>query len=188
MKPISAAEVRTGADYEAVRQQSRDRLAAAQADRRIQLGDDLALVFENRDTALASLEEALRAERTTDAEAVAAAAEAFSALLAPDGHLAATLYLDVADPATLTDRVRTFEGVAEAVFVEVGGVRVPARAEPDGELEAGATHLEFALDESLRRAWTGGAKVAIVVDHPAAHRRVELSAAQRVAVGAELGS
>jgi hypothetical protein len=184
---IRPAAVRTGPAYEAARRESRERLAAAQADRRVDLGDDLALVFESQATVVAALEEELRSQRATDAAAVEAGAEEFGALLAPGG-LTATLYVDVADPAALADRIAALRGVAATVVLEVGSVRVAGRCEAGPVLDAGAAHLVFPMAGEQMHDWDAGAPVAVVVDHPAVRRRVALSDAVRGAVGADLPS
>ena len=88
MQPLTPADVRVGDAYEQVRAESRRDAAALKGPRRIALGDTLSLVFENRDTMRAVLEEMLRAERVDDAEEVAADVAAVNAVG------------DVRDPAT----------------------------------------------------------------------------------------
>src|SRR6202035_5208747 len=64
-------DVRVGASYELARGDERRRVAELKRSRRIQLGETLTLVFENRDTIRSTLEEALRTERIDDPVRVA---------------------------------------------------------------------------------------------------------------------
>jgi len=180
-------DIRVGVAYEAVRGNERARLADQQRLRRVAVGDVLSLVFENRASLSAALEEMLRTERTTDPERVAAGITAFNALVPADGVMGATLYVDVADPAELAATIAELDGVERSVHLEVGGASVagvPDEAEP--EEAAGAWHIRFTLDDAHRGAWRGATEVAVGVEHPARRARVVLTEEQRRAIGADL--
>lgn len=66
MAEFAPGEVGTGPGYEAERAVTRARLASAAPHRRLDLGGDLVLVFETRETVRAALQERLRADRVTD--------------------------------------------------------------------------------------------------------------------------
>ena len=177
--------VRTGPAYEDERLSELARLAAAGSDRRIALGDDLVLVFESPATVRAALEEQLRAERAADGERVAGEAAAFGALLGEAHELAATLYVEVADPLALSDRLAEIAGVAQAVVLEVGGRRTVGRADEE-DAGSGAFHLLFALDSGQREALAAGLPVSVRIDHPACRVTATLAGGQVMAIGAAL--
>jgi hypothetical protein len=182
---FAADEVRTGPAYEAHRLSDRARLSAAAADRRVALGADLVLVFETPETVRVALEELLRTERVDDGERIAGETAAFAALLGDENELAATLYVDVADPVALAERLIELTGVEQAVSLEVGGRRTMAR--PDsGDGGSGAFHLLFALDPDQRAALRAELPASIRVEHPACRATATLSASQGRAIGAEL--
>jgi Protein of unknown function (DUF3501) len=180
-----ASEARTGPAYEADRVPARAQLAAAAAPRRILLGADLVLVFETPDTVRTALEESLRAERATDPDRIRDETAAFAELLGGDGALAATLYVDVADPVALSERLSELGGVEEAVSLEVGGRRAKATADP-GDGGIGAFHLLFELDGEQRTMLLGGAPVSVRLDHPAHRAVATLNADQVLAIGVDL--
>ncbi len=137
--PLSLEEVRVGAAYDAERAEERRRVAELKRFRRVHLGESLALVFENRDTIRSTLEEALRTERVEDPERVAGEIAAFNAVVPTPGDLAATLFLEVDDPADLNAAVVRLDGVEDTVFIEVAGSRVrgvPEEVFPPGESRA----------------------------------------------------
>jgi hypothetical protein len=182
---VPLGEIRTGPAYEADRVAARARLASAAERRRIALGADLVLVFETRETVRTALEELLRAERVSDGDRIASEAAAFAELLGGDHELAATLYVDVADPVALADRLSELSGVEDAVYLEVGGRRVVARADR-GDPGSGAFHLRFAPDGDQRTSLLDGTTVTIGVEHPACRAMATLSADQGVAISADL--
>jgi len=186
---LDPQDLRVGASYEGSRGDARTAAVELRRRRRIDLGDLVSVVFENRDTLRAAVEEALRAERLTDPEQVAAEAERFGPLLPSDGGLAASLYLEVADAAELTSRLAELEGIAESVHLEIDGSRSPAAAFPIGVTAGPATpaaYVRFKLTGSQREAWLEGARVVLAVEHPRYSARSELSDLQRAAVAADL--
>lgn len=182
---LGPGEVRTGAAYEAVRAASRARLAQAAAAHRVSLGGDLVLVFESRERVRASLEELLRAERVSDQQRIDAEAAAFAGVLPGDDELAATLYMDIADPAALADRLAELGDLGAAVSVDLGGDRVRGRSD-GAESGGGGWHLLFAFDQAQRRMLLDGGPVAVVVDHPRLRATAVLDVDQVRAVTADL--
>lgn len=185
MAGLSEGEVRTGARYEAERSAVRARLASTAGLRRLDLDDGLALVFETRETVRTALEELLRAERTADPAGIAAEAPAFSELLGGESDLVATLYLDVADPVALAERLVELPGIAAAVSLGIGVDRVPATPDmADGV--SGAFALRFPLEAAQRSALLDGAAVTVTVDHPGCRARVTLGVEQVRAIAVDL--
>ena len=149
------------------------------------LGSDLVLVFETRETVRTALEEQLRSERVDDVERIAGEAAAFAELVGDENELVATLYVDVADPVALAERLGELAGVERAVALEVGGRRSVARSDP-GDSGSGAFHLVFALDREQRDGLLGGLAVSLRVEHPACRAVATLGAGQARAIGADL--
>ncbi len=190
MAGIRRDEIRVGEDYERGRGESRRSVALQKRHRRLRLGDLLALVFENRETVCSTIEEVVRAERLSDELQITRTLEAFAPLAPVAGELGATLYIEVADPAELADRLEQLDGVERSVYIEVGGTRVPGqpRRVAVGDEPPSAFLLGFALGDAEREAWLSGAAVAAGVDHPAVRERVSLAAEQRDALAADLRS
>jgi hypothetical protein len=183
-----AEDVRVGATYEEVRSDARRGVAELKRTRRVSLGRDLVVVFENRDTVRAALEETLRAARITERPRVAIEAEAFSGLTSDPGELIAVLYLAVSDPADLAAAAAQLDGVERAVYLEVGGRRITGGADDTAPAEEtpAAFAVRFNLDQAARDAWLGGAKVRVGVEHPAISVTVDLDDDQRKAVAEDL--
>jgi hypothetical protein len=182
---FAAGDLGTGSAYEAERTATRARLAAGAVHRRVDLGQGLVVVFANRETVRTALQELLRAERISDTERIAMEAAAFAELLGDDHDLVATLFIDVADPVALADRVGELPGIAGSVSLDVEGKRVPAVAD-SAEGVSGAFHLRFALSSDQRGALIDGAPVKVLVDHPGCRASATLGADQVRAIAADL--
>jgi hypothetical protein len=185
MAGFGADQVRTGAAYEAAREQTRTRLAASSEPGRVELGAGLVLAFVTAEGIRTALEELLRAERLEGGERVIAETAAFGALVGGPDALAGILLVDVADPAALADRLAELAGIAESISLELGGSRVRGGVDAAAG-GSGAFHLRFELDAAQRGALLDGATLAVAVEHPACTARVALSAEQVRAVTADL--
>ena len=186
---LDPRELRVGPAYEAARGEARAEAVGLRRRRRVDLGDLVSVVFESRTTLVAAAEEALRAERIEDPARVPAEAGGFALLLPPEGGLAASLFLEVADPAELAAALSDLDGLAESVHLEIDGDQVPATVLPLGAAAEGAApvaYLRFALTPSQREAWIEGARVRLRATHPRYSVSTELSDEQRAAIATDL--
>jgi hypothetical protein len=170
-------------EYEKVREAMRARIIELKRRRRVSIGGHLSFVFENRDTLLFQIQEMCRVERITDDGRVQDELDVYNALLPRPGGLSATLFIEITEKDQIQPVLDRFMGIdaGSTVWIQVGKeFAVP------GEFEAGHSDEEkgklsavdfvrFAFPPEAVRAFAE-ASVHLVVDHPAARARVELSA------------
>lgn len=186
---LDPEELRVGAAYEAARGGARAAAIELRRRRRIDLGDLISLVFESRDTLAAAAEEALRAERIEDREWVRGEAGKFASLLPPEGGLAASLFVEVADAAEMASTLSELDGIAGSIHLEIDGSSCQAVAASPGKVAEGSApvaYLRFELTPSQREAWIEGARVLLRAAHPRYSVSTELSDEQRAAIAADL--
>ena len=189
MQPLAASDVRPPADYEPVRAEARRQVIELKRHRRVLLGPLVSLVFENRDTVRAVVEELLRAERIQDPGRIAEELAVFNELIPGDRELSATMFLEVTDPAELAQRLGELRGIEAAVHLEIDGDRVD-QVHEEGRSRDDRTssvhYLRFRLTEEQRAAFLRGVEVAAIADHPNLSARTVLSEDQRMALAADL--
>ena len=189
MQPLAATDVRPPAVYEPQRAEARRQVIELKRHRRVALGPLVSLVFENRETVRAVVEELLRAERIEDPQRIAEEVAVFNELIPGDGELSATMFLEVTDPAELAQRLGELRGLEAAVHLEVDGERV-AGAHEEGRSREDRTstvhYLRFHLSDEQRSAFLRGAEVAVVAEHRALGVRTVLSEDQRMALAGDL--
>ncbi len=189
MQPLAVSDVRPPAAYEPVRAEARRQVIELKRHRRVSLGPLVSMVFENRETVRAVVEELLRAERIEDPERIAEEIAVFNELIPGDRELSATMFLEVTDPAELAERLGELRGIEAAVHLEVDGERA-AQVHEEGRSRADRTssvhYLRFRLSDAQRAAFLGGGEVALVADHPNLSARVVLSENQRMALAGDL--
>src|SRR4029078_4933735 len=110
---IESPAIRNLHEYEIARPDFRRRVIASKSRRRVAVGPLVTLVFENRDTALFQIQEMLRAERIVDPARVQDEIDGYNTLLPDPGEVAATLFIEVTDPASVKPVLDSFIGLDE---------------------------------------------------------------------------
>ncbi len=183
MRKVTVDELLPIGAYEEIRDRFRQRVIAHKRDRRIFLGPEMTLVFEDHDTVMLQVQEILRSERITAPKAVREELAVYNDLVPPDGALLGTLMIEVVDEVLRERRRREYVGVDDAFFLELGGARIKARFDPTGRYDdrtAVVRFVIFDLPEGGRDALLDLATPArVVVEHPRYQASVTLTEATR---------
>ena len=192
MRKIEFSEVRNIYEYEKVRDRFRGRIIDLKKSRRVQVGDHLSFLFENRETVLFQIQEMCRAERIVDDERVREEIDVYNGLIPGPGELSATMMIEIEEKERIPELLHRYVGIdaGDRVRLHVGREHAIA-----GRFEAGrskedklsAVHfVRFALPPGARRAFAD-AEVALVVDHPNERARAVLSPATKASLLEDLG-
>jgi hypothetical protein len=192
MRKLTPEDVLPLDDYLRVRDEMRTRVRAERARRRVPVGDRVSLHFENRDTVLFQIEEMMRVENIRDADKVAEEVRVYNDLIAEDGELRATFFVEITDRGRIKDDIDSLIGLeSEGLYLVVDGTRIPAEFEPGHAREdrISAVHfVRFVLTAEQQRALGGGdAPVEVVIEHPGYAARATLSDDTRRALAEDLG-
>jgi len=181
MRKIEFAEVAPLSEYERMREASRRRVIELKRRRRVQVGDHLSFVFENRETVLFQIQEMLRAERIVEEARVRDEIDVYNDLIPGEGELSATLFIEIEDPALIKEILDRLMGidVGEHVWIEIGGVHaIPGvfeaghSDEERGKLSA-VHFVRFRFSPAEIRAFRER-DAFLVVDHPGERARVRI--------------
>jgi hypothetical protein len=181
MKPVSRDELLNLHEYEKVREARRQEVIDLKRRRRVQVGRYLSFVFENHATVWFQIQEMIRAERIVDDARVADELTVYNGLLPEPGELAATMFIEIGDPAAVKPVLDGLLGIdtRDYVRMEVGAHVIVGRFETghsDEELgKLSAVHfVRFTLPAEVRREFARS-EVTLVVDHPNERARTVLS-------------
>ena len=148
-------------------------------DRRIALGTNAALYFEDRLTMQYQIQEMLRIERIFEAEGINDELEAYNPLI-PDGtNWKATFMVEFPEAEERRAMLGQLVDIENKVYVQVGDFdKVYAIADEDleraDETKTSAVHfMRFELPADQVDALKGGAALAAGIDHP--NYQVEIS-------------
>jgi hypothetical protein len=192
MPRIDRASLMTLEAYARERPQFRAKVMAHKKNRRVQLGDDVTLIFEDELTNRYQVQEMLHAERIFEEQGIQEELDAYNPLV-PDGrNLKATMMIEYPDPDERGKRLADLIGIEDKVWLQVvGHERVWAIADEDLDREndekTSAVHfLRFELDEAMAQALKKGAGLTIGVDHPRYTVKLEAPPAVRDALALDL--
>jgi hypothetical protein len=127
MKPVDRSELLELGAYEQIRDRFRQRVIALKRDRRLIVGSNMSLVFENHDTVLMQIQEMLRTERITDEHAVTHELETYNELIPGPMALSATLFVEYEEPSSRRTMLERFATLREHMHLRIGAGRVTAR-------------------------------------------------------------
>ena len=173
MRKVGLEDVLDLVQYEKVRDERRRALIALKQHRRVGLGPDLTLLFENRETVLFQVQEMIRAERIVEPARLQEEIDAYNALVPEPGQLSATLFIELPalvhmPQAEVHRAVNRFQGLERALSLHVGTLALPAVFEAGHSTEekmAAVHYVRFEVPQAARDALAAGAAARLVVAH-----------------------
>ena len=170
---ITAADILPLDQWAAQRVAHRRALSERKRSRRVNIGPNATLYFENWDTMWYQVQEMLWIEKGGDAQLPDELA-AYNPMIPQGSELSATLMFEIADEAKRRHILGALGGVEETISIAFGGHRVAATSETDldrttAEGKTSSVHfLHFAFTPEQIAAFNAPAnEVLIRVDHPA---------------------
>lgn len=171
-KKITEADILLMESYGSTRKEKRAQMVALKKNRRMSVGPNATLYFENFDTMLYQVHEMLWTEKG-GAEQLKDELEAYNPLVPNGSELVATFMLEYEDPERRAVALAALGGIEETIALEVGGHFLLAGWEQEVErtTEEGKTSsihfLHFALTPEARQAFKQpGARAVIAIGHP----------------------
>jgi len=159
-------------DYARLRPDFRARVMAHKESRKVPVGPNATLYFEDRLTMQYQVQEMLRIERIADPQGIADELAVYNALVPDGSNWKATFMMEYPDAEERRKALAELKGVERRVWVRVAGFD-PVYAIADEDLEredetkTSSVHfMRFELTPQMRRAVQGGAAIAAGIDHP----------------------
>jgi hypothetical protein len=175
MNKVALSEIMDIAQYEKAREEFRRRIIALKKNRRLPVGPRVTFVFENHDTILFQIQEMMRAERIVDDGAIQHEIDTYNHLLPDENELAATMLIELPDPARIRDEITKFHGVntGKATYIQIGDDRLPGvfdAGQSDERRISAVQYARFSFNDAQREAFATGARPArLVINHPNYH-------------------
>jgi Protein of unknown function (DUF3501) len=169
MNKVALTDIVGNAAYEKMREKARQRIIQLKRHRRVSVGNQVTLVFENRDTVIFQIQEMMRAEKISDLDKIREEIEVYNELIPAPGELSATLFLEIEDQTHLREDLLKFLGIDESVYLRVGNQSIHARFEEGHSKEdkiSAVQYVKFPFSEAMLQGFVKGEKAELVVDHP----------------------
>jgi hypothetical protein len=178
LKKLTPADLKSLDEYEKIRPIQRRQIIELKQIRRVAVGDNISIVFENRDTMLWQTQEMLRAEHISDPAAIQEELDTYNDLVPGANELRATLFIELPDQDNIPRDLPRFIGVEETISLTFAGHTVDAEAEPGRSTEektATVHYLRFPFTPAEAAAFAVPA--ALFADHPNYQAKSELAEA-----------
>ncbi len=172
MKPLTPNDLLDIAQYEKQRQEFRSRIIELKKDRRVQVGEFVTLVFENRETVKFQVQEMMRAERIVTDERIQEEVDTYNDLIPGPRELSATVLIEIQEKEQLRDILDRLIGIdrPNTTLLIVGDDRIGAEYEGGHSTESriSAVHyLRFKLTpEQVERFVSGKVTLKLAIEHP----------------------
>lgn len=171
MKTLTRNDLFSLEKYSEIRPQFREQVMAHKRDRRLMLGTNATLYFEDAMTMQYQVQEMLRIERIFEAKGIQEELDAYNPLIPDGSNWKATFMIEFPDENERREMLRHLVGIEQNVWLQVG--KLPKiRAIADEDLErsdddkTSAVHfLRFELSEEQKDALKSGAALAAGIDH-----------------------
>ena len=179
MSLVTRGELLGIAEYEQIREPFRRRIMALKQARRVALGTNMSVLFENHDTALYQIQEMLRTERITAEKAVLHELETYNELVPGGRELSATVFIEYPERELRERMLVALVGVESAFYVRIAGERLPVTPDLRG-VDPGRTmavqYVKFVLSEGAEMALReSNVELSLGVEHDAYRAEVVLN-------------
>ena len=171
MQKLTREDLYSLEQYASVRAEFREKVLAHKRDRRLELGTNAALYFEDRMTMQYQIQEMLRIERIFEAEGINDELEAYNPLIPDGSNWKATFMVEFPEVEERRAMLSQLVDIENRVYVQVADFdRVFAVADEDleraDEEKTSAVHfLRFELTPEMVKALKDGASLAAGIDH-----------------------
>lgn len=171
MKPLTKEDLIPYADYERQRDSFRQRIIELKQRRRISVGEQITLIFENRATIQFQIQEMIRVERIFDPVKVQGELDIYNELLPAEGELSATLFIEITESDRIKQRLDSFQGIdrGESVALAVGPCKVYGEFEGGHSKEEKISAVHFVRfrppRDFVEALLDDGQAASILVDH-----------------------
>jgi Fe-S oxidoreductase len=180
MTSITRDNLLTLEAYAKIRKDFRAQVMAHKKTRKIALGENITLIFEDELTVRYQIQEMLHVERIFQEEEIVHELETYTPLI-PDGHnWKATMMIEYPDPTVRAAKLATMVGIEDKVWVKITG-HAPVFAIADEDLEretsekTSSVHfLRFELTPEMIQSLQQGAPLSMGVDHPAYQATIDV--------------
>lgn len=158
--------------YAEVRNAFRAEVMAHKRDRRLALGTNATLYFEDRLTMQYQIQEMLRIERIFEAAGISEELDAYNPLIPDGNNWKATFMVEFPDVEERRAMLQKLIGIEDRVWMQVGEFEkirpiADQDLERDTEDKTSAVHfLQFDLPQEQIEALKDGASLAAGIDHP----------------------
>lgn len=172
MEKLSRNDLYSLEKYAELRPEFRKKVMAHKRDRKLHIGENATLYFEDRLTMQYQVQEMLRIEKIFEAEGIQEELDAYNPLIPDGSNWKATFMVEFPDVAERQQMLQHLVGIENCVWMQVGDLeKIRPIADEDLErsddVKTSAVHfMRFELSAEQVAALKAGASLSAGIDHP----------------------
>ena len=192
MNKLNREDLLSLEQYAEQRNDFRARVMEHKKNRRVAVGPNLTLYFEDRLTIQYQIQEMLRIERIFEADAIQEELDTYNPLISGGSSLKCTAMLEFKDVDLRRQRLAELVGLEHKVWARVSGQeKIYAISNEDlersTEEKTSAVHfMRFEFSDEMKNALRTGAALAFGCDHENYLEQTEITAETRAALTSDL--
>lgn len=193
MSELTSQDLYSLEEYAKKRAGFRAKVMSHKQNRKVHVGANATLYFEDRLTVQYQLQEMLRIERIFEAEGIADELATYNPLIPDGSNWKATFMVEYPEVDERREALAKLIGIEDKVWMQVGALeKVYAIADEDlereDEMKTSAVHfLRFELSPEMVSEMKNGAGLSVGIDHPNYRFSVTVDEATRGALAQDLG-
>ncbi len=171
MKVISRDSLLNIIEYEKVRDKYRTDIIHYKKNRRLKIGPNITIVFENQRTLSFQIQEIMRAERMVQDEDIQVEVDIYNSIMPPKDGLSATLFIEVTEEDKIKSVLNQFIGLTSGntLYLDIDGKKVYAIFEQGREEEdkiSSVHYLQFHLTkDQIKKIGDSNYRIIIGVNY-----------------------
>ena len=171
MKSLTADTLMNIIEYEKVRHTYRQDIIAYKKNRRISLGPNVMLTFENEKTLTFQIQEIMRAERLVHDKQIQVEVDVYNTIMPPENGLSATLFIEVVEEVKIRPVLNKFIGLTDrqSLYLDINGEKIYAEFEQGREEEnkiSSVHYVQFQFSSEQKNNFTDSeSKTKLGIDY-----------------------
>lgn len=171
MKKIELKDIIPYNDYLKVRKEFQQKIIKLKKNRRVQVGDNITFVFENRETVLYQIQEMIRLEKMTDEKLIQQEIDVFNKLIPDENELCATILIEIFERQFIKPILNSLVGIQDnKIFLKFADESItPIFIDenlPDGRISA-VLYARFKFNSNQVEKFLNPKNlVSIEINHP----------------------
>jgi len=172
MNKLNRSDLFSLEEYSIERESFRNRVLEEKKSRKVYIGENVVLLFENKNTIQYQIQEMLRIEKIFDSEGINEELDAYNPLIPDGANLKAVMLIEYPNVEERKEKLKILKGIERKIWIKVGSHnKVFAIADEDLEREddtkTSAVHyLRYEFGAAMINDWKNGANVIMGIDHP----------------------
>ena len=171
MQKLTREDLYSLEEYAEMRDDYRKKIMAHKNDRRLELGENVLMMFEDRLIMQYQVQEMLKAEKIFEAAAIEEELDAYNPLIPDGSNWKATMLIQYTDVEERQQKLAKLIGIEKSIWMQVEGFDkvfaiTDEDLERDTEEKTSAVHfMRYELDEQMIKALKSGATILAGVEH-----------------------